>query len=119
MFVSVGCKFCFFFFQAEDGIRVGHVTGVQTCALPICILNARTKHNRRRCGAKAPRKPLPGVQVTCLKPSCLPRIYTKKSDPAFPQSNGQYEPQTHKPPSGRSGKPTARIKRITINPRKL
>src|SRR5207253_8001286 len=27
---------CFvFFFQAEDGIRDGHVTGVQTCALPI------------------------------------------------------------------------------------
>src|SRR5690625_5793437 len=25
-----------FFFQAEDGIRDGHVTGVQTCALPIC-----------------------------------------------------------------------------------
>src|SRR5690625_7713925 len=23
------------FSQAEDGIRVGHVTGVQTCALPI------------------------------------------------------------------------------------
>src|SRR6266508_2134966 len=27
-----------FFFQAEDGIRDGHVTGVQTCALPICLL---------------------------------------------------------------------------------
>src|SRR5437660_5121434 len=25
----------YFFFQAEDGIRDGHVTGVQTCALPI------------------------------------------------------------------------------------
>src|SRR5690606_40974379 len=25
----------FFFFQAEDGIRAFHVTGVQTCALPI------------------------------------------------------------------------------------
>src|SRR5207253_4730494 len=25
----------FFFFQAEDGIRDGHVNGVQTCALPI------------------------------------------------------------------------------------
>src|SRR5690606_39977540 len=25
----------FFFFQAEDGIREFHVTGVQTCALPI------------------------------------------------------------------------------------
>src|SRR5439155_6510058 len=28
-------NFNFFFFQAEDGIRDGHVTGVQTCALPI------------------------------------------------------------------------------------
>src|SRR2546430_10856022 len=27
---------CFFFFQAEDGIRDLTVTGVQTCALPIC-----------------------------------------------------------------------------------
>src|SRR5256886_12454023 len=27
--------FCFFFFQAEDGIRDLTVTGVQTCALPI------------------------------------------------------------------------------------
>src|SRR5690348_17444397 len=27
--------FIFFFFQAEDGIRDGRVTGVQTCALPI------------------------------------------------------------------------------------
>src|SRR5882762_4755097 len=25
-----------FFFQAEDGIRDSSVTGVQTCALPIC-----------------------------------------------------------------------------------
>src|SRR5439155_10240839 len=25
--------------QAEDGIRDGHVTGVQTCALPICLYN--------------------------------------------------------------------------------
>src|SRR6267143_5314339 len=30
--------FCFFFFQAEDGIRYGTVTGVQTCALPISPL---------------------------------------------------------------------------------
>src|SRR3712207_7158984 len=28
--------FFFFFFQAEDGIRDIGVTGVQTCALPIC-----------------------------------------------------------------------------------
>src|SRR5271167_903720 len=28
---------CLFFFQAEDGIRYRNVTGVQTCALPICF----------------------------------------------------------------------------------
>src|SRR5256885_244348 len=30
--------FVFFFFQAEDGIRDYKVTGVQTCALPICAM---------------------------------------------------------------------------------
>src|SRR5690625_5768622 len=34
------------FFQAEDGIRDGHVTGVQTCALP--ILQQQEKDARRR-----------------------------------------------------------------------
>src|SRR5690349_24732758 len=29
-------RWFFFFFQAEDGIRDLYVTGVQTCALPIC-----------------------------------------------------------------------------------
>src|SRR5690606_40806199 len=29
------CCYFTFFFQAEDGIRDFHVTGVQTCALPI------------------------------------------------------------------------------------
>src|SRR3712207_8675392 len=32
----------FFFFQAEDGIRDIGVTGVQTCALPISLLNYPT-----------------------------------------------------------------------------
>src|ERR1022692_2673235 len=32
--------FFFFFFQAEDGIRDYKVTGVQTCALPIWILQS-------------------------------------------------------------------------------
>src|SRR5256885_10202624 len=35
--------YVFFFFQAEDGIRDYKVTGVQTCALPIC---ARGRHGR-------------------------------------------------------------------------
>src|SRR5207249_5661695 len=32
-----------FFFQAEDGIRDRNVTGVQTCALPICSGEAALK----------------------------------------------------------------------------
>src|SRR5258708_31673961 len=34
--------YCFFFFQAEDGIRDDLVTGVQTCALPIF----KTEHEK-------------------------------------------------------------------------
>src|SRR5690348_18025573 len=38
-----------FFFQAEDGIRDGRVTGVQTCALPISLpeTSARLLHPDR------------------------------------------------------------------------
>src|SRR5690606_40384937 len=53
----------FFFFQAEDGIRDFHVTGVQTCALPIsCTWWATTgcrpcsrRAATRSSGADAPR----------------------------------------------------------------
>src|SRR5207253_5804999 len=38
-------------FQAEDGIRDGHVTGVQTCALPI-------SNRRLKPGPKGPRAEL-------------------------------------------------------------
>src|SRR6266542_6033817 len=33
---DITAKYLFFVFQAEDGIRDATVTGVQTCALPIC-----------------------------------------------------------------------------------
>src|SRR5687767_15487550 len=40
-FCTAVCRFFFFFFfQAEDGIRDKLVTGVQTCALPICLRSA-------------------------------------------------------------------------------
>src|SRR5205807_3893078 len=39
--VRFGILICFFFFQAEDGIRDYKVTGVQTCALPISNAGAR------------------------------------------------------------------------------
>src|SRR2546430_7974218 len=36
-----GWRLFVFFFQAEDGIRDLTVTGVQTCALPICVAERR------------------------------------------------------------------------------
>src|SRR5699024_11995101 len=50
--------FCFFFFQAEDGIRARNVTGVQTCALPISLLLERAFdrfHGPIHTGAVTPR----------------------------------------------------------------
>src|SRR5439155_15660746 len=44
--------FFFFFFQAEDGIRDGHVTGVQTCALPIlrfCSVSSMRSRLAKTC----------------------------------------------------------------------
>src|SRR5687768_18361805 len=52
MFLSLFFFFFFFFFQAEDGIRDVAVTGVQTCALPICAGPAR----RRRPGLRRRRR---------------------------------------------------------------
>src|SRR5690606_40849525 len=60
------CYFLFFF-QAEDGIRDFHVTGVQTCALPIWSATTSRRGRRgttgrtrwtpawRPCGRRSPR----------------------------------------------------------------
>src|SRR2546422_11542259 len=46
------CIRCVFFFQAEDGIRDVAVTGVQTCALPICPTRTRGRHRRRHASER-------------------------------------------------------------------
>src|SRR5256885_11811742 len=54
-------RICFFFFQAEDGIRDYKVTGVQTCALPISRLCFR--------GCSVPsRQVLPSAFVQLCNP---------------------------------------------------
>src|SRR5256885_4861144 len=58
---------CFFFFQAEDGIRDYKVTGVQTCALPISCprTSASALHAaHKRCCAKGARKPHGFIALT-------------------------------------------------------
>src|SRR6266481_262342 len=58
-------EYCFFFFQAEDGIRDGTVTGVQTCALPILGDAPRCGQNKCAKDARAFRLEQP---ATCAAP---------------------------------------------------
>src|SRR2546422_8388138 len=54
---------CFFFFQAEDGIRDVAVTGVQTCALPIWVVldPPGPREILRELGVAAPEDTAVGV----------------------------------------------------------
>src|SRR2546426_6219820 len=65
----------FFFFQAEDGIRDYKVTGVQTCALPICSGHRRVRHAdqgaRRRARPGAQGHALGGPRVHDQRPGRL------------------------------------------------
>src|SRR2546430_5166093 len=58
-----GRQLCPFFFQAEDGIRDLTVTGVQTCALPIC---SASRENA------APRSGIAFETPSLLHSSCSP-----------------------------------------------
>src|SRR5690606_25401597 len=52
----------YFFFQEEDGIRDFHVTGVQTCALPIYPINSPPV-------IVVPERDDPGIKASaCAKP---------------------------------------------------
>src|SRR5215510_16377148 len=73
-----------FFFQAEDGIRDGHVTGVQTCALPIYALiqeaayqsllrTTRQQYHRRIVTVLAERFP----QIGELSPELVAHHYSE------------------------------------------
>src|SRR5215471_19751340 len=68
--------FFFFFFQAEDGIRGLYVTGVQTCALPICAASRTSARSASGWPARATapwsstrRSPRPAARGGWRKPS--------------------------------------------------
>src|SRR5437867_6146282 len=80
---------CFFFFQAEDGIRDRTVTGVQTCALPIsdpcrpCVKDPTT--GQVSCQPLCPDPCRPCVKTTSGGVICQPLC----PDPCRPCVNGQ------------------------------
>src|SRR6266498_1525337 len=57
-----------FFFQAEDGIRDADVTGVQTCALPICSGVFRNGEGAYLVVSEIPQDREPGVQIALKVP---------------------------------------------------
>src|SRR5690606_40335731 len=61
------------FFQAEDGIRDFHVTGVQTCALPISPSRSWSPRDRSRTG-----------HVPCE--TCSPHASPCRTHPCAPRS---------------------------------
>src|SRR5437868_7346438 len=70
MLLFDGVWFVFvFFFQAEDGIRDRNVTGVQTCALPICLHEPPGQRKRRTAAERG--RHLGRERVAVLR--CRPR----------------------------------------------
>src|SRR5690606_41102821 len=66
-----------FFFQAEDGIRDLHVTGVQTCALPICHLRGPLQALVRLMGGEGLKR---ATQVAVLSANYI----AKRPEPHYP-----------------------------------
>src|SRR5690606_41007166 len=93
----------FFFFQAEDGIRDFHVTGVQTCALPI---SEKPDHSLLRVRfpglptalqqVEGKKKPFWNAPLHLLYLKLLSR--QKLSNPRpFPQRPPQFQPKSPPP----------------------
>src|SRR6266511_2491674 len=77
-----GRRVAFFFFQAEGGIRDCHVTGVQTCALPISMARPRSgtirpSRSLRRVDLPAPLEPTRPVQPRSTVTSTERRAWTE------------------------------------------
>src|SRR6266542_237619 len=83
---------CFFFFQAEDGIRDATVTGVQTCALPISLFSVNTERISLR-RKKSVKQSGPNLEIN----SQLPPPPSSPPSPQQQQQQQQHKWQ-HSPP---------------------
>src|SRR5690606_18360156 len=71
----------FFFFQAEDGIRDFHVTGVQTCALPIWPTGSRGWSRRCRWPNSTASRPASRPSSPARAPSRSPPPASSRRHP--------------------------------------
>src|SRR5690606_41061995 len=84
---SVVALIFFFFFQAEDGIRDFHVTGVQTCALPI----------RSPTVPSTPCRPTSVGNTGIQRMDLQPRLPDSSPTPTTITNNGVSFPNTSNP----------------------
>src|SRR5690606_40511681 len=71
---------CLFFFQAEDGIRDFHVTGVQTCALPIWACTISTGRGAMRCTTASGAKSYSASMDSSVISSGMPSLPGSRSE---------------------------------------
>src|SRR5690606_41181040 len=88
----------FFFFQAEDGIRDFHVTGVQTCALPIW----RAERSRRAVifrgrGSRSSRSKRTETVISCGYATCATGIVKDESEAWSCGSTRSFAPSVRPP----------------------
>src|SRR6266487_1125254 len=112
----------FFFFQAEDGIRDGRVTGVQTCALPISGWPPRRASGWSRQAGRRPRWRWARLASrappwTPRSPGTAPAPRPEPGRAASPPARPGLAPATRRPapaapparPRQRAGRPSATI----------
>src|SRR5690606_40731527 len=85
------CVSSFFFFQAEDGIRDFHVTGVQTCALPICKPNKVTRRSRspRNSPANSSVKKACACNTSDANPAGIPTAMAENRKANWPSERSE------------------------------
>src|SRR5207253_4598284 len=77
----------FFFFQAEDGIRDGHVTGVQTCALPISKAASNFSSQSSVFILRSCVRLALVTSVACTPPRAPPVRFQRRNVSTFPKSS--------------------------------
>src|SRR5690606_39724853 len=119
----VECLLVCFFFQAEDGIRAFHVTGVQTCALPIWGVRHRCRASCRE-GSCCPGSPSRRARMVTGTP--LDRHEDKETSGALLDIDGARIASTRSAaggqtyarpgPGGRAGPPPLVLGRAASSP---
>src|SRR5690606_40777475 len=89
--LSLCCSLIPFFFQAEDGIRDFHVTGVQTCALPIYGTAGAPVHLPRL--TRGPGREHVAVSIPLDGASAL----DPTARPALPHDDSRFACDRHEP----------------------